>query len=513
MHKLNSLRSKKHPLHGPSLTTLLFLLIILTAAFISSLWVSTLSTTNIKPTTNTIANQTLVPPNVSSNYDKTIETIKQSKKFQPTVLNCSSGNQTCSSNYPTTTLETEKNSAVCPEYFRWIHEDLKPWKEKGISREMVEMAKKTAHFRLVVKNGKGYLEKYQESIQTRDVFTVWGILQLLRKYPGKVPDLEIMFDCNDKPVVPMGLYDGPNVIGPPPVFGYCVDRWSQDIVFPDWSFWGWAEINIRPWENLLKDIKKGNEKIKWNDREPYAYWKGNPFTALTRLDLLKCNASTTHDWNVRLFSQDWIKESEQGFNHSNLADQCTYRYKIYIEGYGWSVSEKYILACDSPTLLVKPRYYDFFTRSLQPLQHYWPIKENDKCKSIKHAVDWGNNHQQKVQEIGKAGSKFIHEELSMDYVYDYMFHLLNEYAKLLKFESRVPEGAVELCPETMACSRSRWSEKEFMSESMVREPSTKAPCSLPPPFEPSSLRIFYATKQNLINRVERWENEYWKNNQ
>jgi hypothetical protein len=72
------------------------------------------------------------------------------------------------------------------------------------------------------------------------------------------------------------------------------------------------------------------------------------------------------------------------------------RYKIYIEGYGWSVSEKYILACDSPTLLVKPRYYDFFTRSLQPLQHYWPIKENDKCKSIKHAVDWGNTHQQKV---------------------------------------------------------------------------------------------------------------------
>ena len=72
------------------------------------------------------------------------------------------------------------------------------------------------------------------------------------------------------------------------------------------------------------------------------------------------------------------------------------RYKVYIEGYAWSVSEKYILACDSPTLLVKPRYYDFFTRSLQPLQHYWPIRDTDKCKSIKHAVDWGNNHEQKV---------------------------------------------------------------------------------------------------------------------
>jgi hypothetical protein len=73
-----------------------------------------------------------------------------------------------------------------------------------------------------------------------------------------------------------------------------------------------------------------------------------------------------------------------------------YRYKIYIEGYAWSVSQKYILACDSVTLLVKPKHYDFFTRSLQPLHHYWPVREDDKCKSIKFAVDWGNNHKQKV---------------------------------------------------------------------------------------------------------------------
>lgn len=69
-----------------------------------------------------------------------------------------------------------------------------------------------------------------------------------------------------------------------------------------------------------------------------------------------------------------------------------YRYKIYIEGSAWSVSEKYILACDSPTLLVKPKYYDFFTRSLIPEQHYWPIRDDDKCRSIKFAVDWGNSH-------------------------------------------------------------------------------------------------------------------------
>lgn len=72
------------------------------------------------------------------------------------------------------------------------------------------------------------------------------------------------------------------------------------------------------------------------------------------------------------------------------------RYKIYVEGLAWSVSQKYILACDSVALLINPHYYDFFTRSLLPTIHYWPINENDKCKSIKFAVDWGNKNAEKV---------------------------------------------------------------------------------------------------------------------
>ena len=64
-----------------------------------------------------------------------------------------------------------------------------------------------------------------------------------------------------------------------------------------------AEINIKPWDSILKDIKQGNNQTKWIDREPYAYWKGNPFVAENRQDLLKCNVSDQQDWNARLFIQ------------------------------------------------------------------------------------------------------------------------------------------------------------------------------------------------------------------
>ena len=85
----------------------------------------------------------------------------------------------------------------CPDYFRYIHDDLRPWRGAGITREAVERARPHAFFRLVVVGGRAYVETYQRAYQTRDVFTQWGILQLIRRYPGRVPDLDIMFACDD----------------------------------------------------------------------------------------------------------------------------------------------------------------------------------------------------------------------------------------------------------------------------------------------------------------------------
>ncbi|TYK09506.1 protein O-glucosyltransferase 1-like [Cucumis melo var. makuwa] len=103
---------------------------------------------------------------------------------------------------------------------------------------MVERARRTAHFRLVILEGRVYVEKYRGSIQTRDVFTMWGILQLARWYPKKLPDVELMFDCDDRPVVRSNDFWNA-MSGPPPLLRYCSDESSLDIVFPDWSFWGW----------------------------------------------------------------------------------------------------------------------------------------------------------------------------------------------------------------------------------------------------------------------------------
>lgn len=175
---------------------------------------------------------------------KTHEHSESSSKRLEIPLNCSMGNQTrtCPTSLPTTVVTVDQNHSsnpACPEYFRWIHEDLRPWKKTGITSEMVERAKKTADFRLVIVNGRVYIEKYRNSFQTRDVFTWWGILQLLRRYPGRLPDLDLMFHCGDKPTISLSEYQRPNAMAPPPVFHYCGNNWTLGIIFPDWSFWGW----------------------------------------------------------------------------------------------------------------------------------------------------------------------------------------------------------------------------------------------------------------------------------
>lgn len=128
----------------------------------------------------------------------------------------------------------------CPDYFRWIHQDLSPWRDTGITLDMVKKAEGKADFRLVIVNGTAYGEFYSKSrSDSRNNFTLWGIVQLLRRYPGKVPDLDLMFHSGVRPIIKKDLYPGPGEMAPPPLFGYAGDESTFDIAFPDWSFWGW----------------------------------------------------------------------------------------------------------------------------------------------------------------------------------------------------------------------------------------------------------------------------------
>ncbi|KAL6606184.1 hypothetical protein ACP70R_041837 [Stipagrostis hirtigluma subsp. patula] len=426
----------------------------------------------------------------------------------PIPFSC--GNETSPSQKPPTCtgtapppLQTSPRAAggppppLCPDYFRYIHDDLRPWRGAGITREAVERARRHAFFRLVVVGGRAYVETYQHAFQTRDVFTQWGILQLMRRYAGRVPDLDIMFACDDPGQVRAA--DFPTPSDAPPMFRYCKDNATLDIVFPDWSFWGWPEVNIRPWPQMLEEVARENERLRWSERQPYAFWKGNPHIYRIRHELMKCNVT-----DGALACSTRNQEVRNGFKDSSIPKQCIYRYKIYVEGNAWSVSEKYILACDSPVLFVTTIFQDILSRGLVAGKHYWPINRDHTCKSIKVAVDWGNEHPAQAQLIGEQGSRFMREEMSMDYIYDYMLHLLTEYAKLLRYKPTVPENAVEICTESIACP-AQGLHRECMMDSMERHVAGFEPCTLPPPFTAEEAKEIADREAEVLRNVEKIE--------
>lgn len=60
----------------------------------------------------------------------------------------------------------------------------------------------------------------------------------------------------------------------------------------------------------MKEMKESNEKLKWEEREPFAYWKGNPNVSYSRERLLKCNLTRPNLSSVHLYSvvrnQPWL---------------------------------------------------------------------------------------------------------------------------------------------------------------------------------------------------------------
>lgn len=216
----------------------------------------------------------------------------------------------------------------CPEFFRWIHQYLKPWYKSRISMAHLIEAKDSAAFRVVIIDGRLYVDSYYGCVQSRSLFTVWGLVQLLRRYPGRIPDVDFMFDCMDKP----NINRAEHAATPLPLFRYCTTAEHFDIPFPDWSFWGWSEINISPWDEEFRSIKRGSQSKSWKKKIPFAYWKGNPdVVSPLRLALLGCN--DTQQWGAQIMRQDWAEEGKSGFSNSKLSNQCKHRYKIYAEGY------------------------------------------------------------------------------------------------------------------------------------------------------------------------------------
>ncbi|XP_024524826.1 O-glucosyltransferase rumi homolog [Selaginella moellendorffii] len=357
------------------------------------------------------------------------------------ALHCSAGDAPGDRGRPPRSRNASAGAASCPRYFARIREHLAPWRSTGITRRSLDRRQRLGSMRVAILGGRMYVRAYGDCPQSRSVFSLWGLLLMLERFGDRVPDVEFVLNCKDRPIVPRdGSYGGV----PSPVLSYCSHRHSLDIPFPDYSFWGWPEVNIRPWEQESQEIFQGSQDVEWNKRQPLAFWKGNLRMGKLRNLLARCNST---EFGTLVFDQNWIAEANVGYANSKLCKQCNQRYNIYAEGAAWSASLKYKMACGSTLLYLDSEYDEFFTKGLLPNIHFMPIssKEEEMCQSLRDAVNWGNSHAHEAQNIGRSGQAFMREQVNIDQVYNYMFHLLSEYSRLQRFTPEIPRGGRFFC--------------------------------------------------------------------
>lgn len=174
----------------------------------------------------------LFPPKT---FDEETRQARAYKIIHCSYLSCRYSSDASSKRRHFSSSASSETNEKCPEFFKAIHRDLQPWVGTRISKAHLVEAQKHAAFRVVIEGGKLYVELYYACVQSRALFTIWGFLQLLRRYPGMVPDVDMMFDCMDKPTINRAEHQSM----PLPLFRYCTTKEHYDIPFPDWSFWGW----------------------------------------------------------------------------------------------------------------------------------------------------------------------------------------------------------------------------------------------------------------------------------
>jgi len=95
------------------------------------------------------------------------------------------------------------------------------------------------------------------------------------------------------------------------------------------------------------------------------------------------------------------------------------------------------------------------------------------------------------------------QNLNMENVYDYMFHLLSEYSKLQKFKPQIPTTAQEVCRASILCLADS-KERMFLEKSIPKTATKSPPCSLPSPNH-DLIKNWVEKKNNIIHQIEKME--------
>ncbi|KAM0720505.1 hypothetical protein Q7P37_004641 [Cladosporium fusiforme] len=282
------------------------------------------------------------------------------------------------------------------------------WREEGAFRALIHRNQ------LRILETKGIFSIEGSQFPERTV-AVWQ--QIHRALLGAtaagetLPTIEFSVSVDDRPNTPE---EDPNDTHTLWSFSRRYENPAHDraFVMPDFNFWSWRGV-AGSFTEMRARGKELDEYIP--DKIPKAVWRGVVWTNPdVRAPLLK--ATKNKDW-ADVVEFDWMTRA----NYIPMEEFCRYAFLVHTEGRSWSGRLKYLLNCDSVTMIHErewtAHYYSLLVPD-GPKQNFVPLKRNfsDLKSKVKHYLN-DQNAAQKIADNAVATFRDRYLTLSAEACY------------------------------------------------------------------------------------------------
>lgn len=315
-----------------------------------------------------------------------------------------------------------------------IHSDLHAYEITGISKYSLDQffqGKQVQDLNLIRFTIKDRCVSFSLSTKNLEHRQFRHILTAIEKLNELVvlPDVDFILSLEDGFTQEVGV----------PLFVYAKAKTASSLVLmPDFKA-------LTGYPTLRQKITKGNKKWPWEKKTDKAFWRG-------------CTTGgwlTAHNWNqiarvkLALLSHSHPDKidalltgvvqcdpeippliQKQGLVGKKVSQLDHLKYKCLVDVDGNSCSfERYFWALLSNCIVLKQitPNIQWYYAGLKPYEHFVPVKED--LSDLLEKIQWVETHDKEAKQIAEKATAFIKNEVSIEDVFVYMAHLLQEYAK------------------------------------------------------------------------------------
>jgi len=272
--------------------------------------------------------------------------------------------------------------------------------------------------------------------KSRIWYWLWGLQELLDKYPGRVPDVDLVMQTQDsaqctvrgKPpknktlaLTYQDYHPGTLHHPPPPVFSAVTTANDYDLLWPLWTIWGEdvqgasakaGGFHDPNWGRLHGSLVRAARATPWRSRRASRpLWRGSVKTNRRRIELVNCGRGSE---GASMLDVANVQHKEHLGKPVSAIRRTEHRYLIYMDGKTFSGG----LLPMTPTgaiLLIHPtEFVTLHTRAVMSTGYYAEFSAGkDMCQNISAVLQLMNDDEEGTAKKAAALLEWATAELSM----------------------------------------------------------------------------------------------------